>query len=167
MEPRLVTQEAFRVVGLEGFFTPAKIPEIPALWGRFGPRIGGIAGRQGTECYGLCQGEVPGPDGTPTLWYMAASRVAPGTPAPEGLTARTVPAGTYAVFTHEGHVSAIGGTFDAIFHEWLPAAGLVPLPAPGWERYDERWDPRSGTGPVDIYVPVERAPRGATPRRGR
>ena len=39
---------------------------------------------------------------------------------------------------------------------WLPAAGLHPLPAPGWERYDERWDPRTKTGPVDIYIPVHR-----------
>jgi AraC family transcriptional regulator len=157
MEPRVVTHEAFRVVGLEDWFTPERIREIPGLWAPFDPWLEGTLERHATEFYGLGQGEVPGPDGTPSLWYMAAVRVPPGAPVPAGLTARTVPAGTYAVFTHEGHISTIGKTFDAIFQSWLPAAGLRPLPSPGWEHYDERWDGRTGTGPVDIYIPVERS----------
>jgi predicted transcriptional regulator YdeE len=28
------------------------------------------------------------------------------------------------------------------------------VPAPDFEWYDERWDPETGEGEIDIYVPV-------------
>jgi predicted transcriptional regulator YdeE len=37
---------------------------------------------------------------------------------------------------------------------WLPASPHRHVPAPDFEWYDERWDPDSGEGDVDIYVPI-------------
>jgi len=51
--------------------------------------------------------------------YLAGMVVAAGTPPPEGLEARTVPGGEYAVF--ECPVDAIGATYQYIFSVWLPA----------------------------------------------
>jgi AraC family transcriptional regulator len=161
MEPRLVTLPDQRFVGLDVLLTPATMPEIPALWKRFLEQMGGIPGKAGTECYGLSRAGMDAPDGTPCLWYMAAVRVEEGSAVPHGMRDVVLPAGTYAVFTHEGHVSGIGATFDAAFSKWLPAAGLKPVPGPGYERYDDRYDGRTGTGPVDIYLPVE--PRDGHP----
>lgn len=155
MEPRLVTLPAQRFVGLDALVTSETMPQIPALWERFVPRIEGIAGKDGTECYGLSRGGVDAPDGTPCLWYMVAVRVTPQAAVPHGMREFVLPAGTWAVFTHEGHVSGIGATFDAAIATWIPAAGLKLLPGAGYERYDERFDGRTGTGPVDLYLPVE------------
>ena len=37
---------------------------------------------------------------------------------------------------------------------WLPASRYRHVRAPDFEWYDERWDPRTGEGEIDIYVPV-------------
>jgi AraC family transcriptional regulator len=151
---RIVSLPAFDVVGLTGRFTPATIPEIPALWGRFVPRVGEIHGRRTDATYGLCRANVPhGAEGVAFEYTAGVAVDRPGR-VPAGLSAFTVSAATYAVFTHEGHISTIGATFDAIHGGALAAAGLAEAPGYELERYDERWDPRTGTGPVDIYVPI-------------
>ena len=43
----------------------------------------------------------------------------------------------YAAFTHQGHVSTIRGTMNAIWNNWLPASEYEAADAPGFERYDE------------------------------
>ena len=42
----------------------------------------------------------------------------------------------------------------AIWQDWLPAAGLTPADAPCLERYDQRFDGRTGLGGMEIWVPV-------------
>jgi predicted transcriptional regulator YdeE len=81
--------------------------------------------------------------------YLAGMKVAPGTPWPEGLEARTVSGGRYAVF--ECPVDAIGTTYQHVFKEWLPSAavrfdgGRAPF-----ERYPESAAPQ----PVSLYIPI-------------
>jgi len=160
MQHRVVEWPAFHVVGLQASFTPATIPQIPTLWGRFMARVGEVAGRKGTATFGLCRANLPDGKGGVTFEYTAAVEVErPATP-PQGFVAFTVAPATYAVFTHEGHISTIGATFDAIHGGAIAAAGLRQANGHEFERYDERWDARTGTGPVDIYVPVERSKRG-------
>jgi AraC family transcriptional regulator len=154
MKHRIVHAPAMHVVGLGDSFTPATIPTIPALWARFVPRIGEIAGRKGSATYGLCRANLPDGQGGLRFEYTAAVEVERPAAPPKGFVAFTVPATTYAVFTHEGHNSKIGATFDAIHGGALAAAGLTQTEGYEFERYDERWDARTGTGPVDIFVPV-------------
>lgn len=54
--------------------------------------------------------------------YLAGMRVADGTPPPEGLEARTVSGGQYAVF--ECPMDAIGATYQHVFSVWLPSAAV-------------------------------------------
>jgi AraC family transcriptional regulator len=160
MEPRIVRRPALHLVGMRGRFardTTSQIPalsQIPELWGRFAPRMAGIAGRRDRETsYGVC---AAGKDerGVDALEYTAAVEVEALTPPPADMVSMTLPAATYAVFTHTGPIAGIGATWDAIHDRWLPAAGLTKTDAPDFETYDERWDPATGTGPVDIYVPI-------------
>ena len=152
MKPKIVERPAMHLVGVRDLFTPATIPQIPALWGKFVPRIHEI---QGTSChatYGVCQDAANGPG---TFAYTAAVEVgAPGA-APAGMVAFTLPAGTWAVFTHKGHITKISETFDAISKTWLAAAKLERAANVDLEVYDDRWDPKTGTGDVDIYVSVK------------
>jgi AraC family transcriptional regulator len=159
MDHRIVRLPSFHVVGLQGSFTPRTTSEIPALWSAFVPRIPAIPRRRGTATFGLCRPSADGPGAPPRFEYTAGVEVDALAAPPAGLATVTVPASTYAVFTHDGPVSGIGRTFDAIHGAGagggaLAAAGLEPAPGYEFERYDERWDARTASGPVDIYVPV-------------
>ena len=157
MLTRIDEREAFHVVGMRGLFTPATMSQIPAIWGRFVPRMGEIEGRIGEVTYGVCEDEA---NGKGTFAYTACMEVESLARVPEGMVGLTVPAGTWAVFTHRGHISKITETFDAIFTTGLAAANLERAGALDLEVYDEAWDPDTGMGDVPIHIPVRRAPPG-------
>ncbi len=155
MTPRIVERPAFHVVGMTGRFLPETMGEIAAMWGAFAPRMASIPGvkRLGTS-YGVCRCAPPSAAGPSALEYTACVEVAAPAKPPAGMVAFTIPAATYAVFTHTGPIQAIGQTWDAIHQRWLREAGLEKAGDLDFEVYDERWDPRTGEGPVDIHVPV-------------
>ena len=66
-----------------------------------------------------------------------------------------LPAREYAVFTHRDHVSTIDTTIDKIWNEWVPQAGLKVASAPCFERYGEEFDPQTGMGGMEIWIPLE------------
>lgn len=152
MIPRIVARPAIRLVGVKGLFTPATMPEIPALWAKFVPRMDEIEGQTSDVTYGVCEEAANGPG---TFAYTAAVEVDAIRDVPEGMVGFEVPAGTWAVFTHTGHISRISETFDAIAATWLAAAGLERAANVDFEVYDDRWDPATGVGDVDIYVSVK------------
>ncbi len=154
MEPRIVRLPAFVVVGMAGRFTMATTTQIPALWARFAPRIDEVPHRRGAHTLGLClDPDAPtGDEGSFT--YMAAVEVERAAGLPAGMTSHTVPANTYAVFTHTGHVSRLPDTVRQVWGRWLPASPYRHVSAPDFEYYGERWNPATGEGPVDIYVPI-------------
>lgn len=160
MKPVILSLPAFHAVGLQGTFTPSTIAEIPELWGRFVARKASIPDRMGDVTFGFSRPNVPGPDGRPVFVYTAAVEVDSLDRVPEGFVGFTVPAATYARFTHTGPIAGIGKTIDSIWSTWIPASALVPTRGLEFERYDERWDPVSASGPVDIYIPVQ-VPDGA------
>ena len=162
MTPRIVSLPALHLVGMRGRFTKETTSEIPALWGRFAPRMGSVPRRVAPDvCYGVCA-LAKDEAGAPVLEYTACVEADSMAPVPEGMVALTLPPATYAVFTHTGPIGGIGATWDAIHHRWLAESGLAKEEAPDFERYDARWDPRTGEGPVDIHVAV-RSPARSRP----
>ncbi len=148
--PRLVEGPALLIAGLGDRFTQETNVGIPALWQRFGPHIGSIPGQVGWITYGVCHGA----DGAGSFDYLCGVEVTDLAAVPSDLARLALPARRYAVFTHRGHISTIRATVHAIWHEYLPASGLKVANAPDFERYDDRFDPRSGNGEVEIWVPV-------------
>jgi AraC family transcriptional regulator len=65
-----------------------------------------------------------------------------------------IPEQRYAVFTHKEHISTIRRTFAAIWNHWLPASKMCVADAPNFERYEETFDPATGNGGLEIWVPV-------------
>jgi len=59
------------------------------------------------------------------------------------------------VFSHREHVSTVGRTWNSIWNTWLPASGQAPADAPSFERYDEKFDPLSGMGGFEIWLPLK------------
>jgi AraC family transcriptional regulator len=155
MTPKIVSRPAFHVVGLRGRFVPGTASQIPQLWNRFVPLLDSVPDRDRATSYGVMVADKAGERGEPALEYTACVEVPSLANVPDGMVGFTVPANTYAVFTHDGHVSKIGQTCDAIWGQWLPNSNLEPAMAPEFESYDERWNPATGEGPVDIYIPVK------------
>lgn len=148
--PEIRDRAAFRVAGLVRRIRHDGKAAIPDLWTAFAPHIGAVAEQAGHAAYGLC---LPGGDAT-AFDYMAGVEVRPGA-APDGLEIRDMPAARYAVFEHEGHVSEIRHSFAAIFDHGLTDAGLEPATTGEFEYYGERFDPMTGAGVIEIWVPVK------------
>ena len=145
--PEIRTIDPITLVGRSGRFTMESRTRIPALWDDtvsewYDAMIGG-------PTYGVCSDFNDTGDFTYTVAF-------PGETA-EGLDRLTLPGGTYAVFAHEGHISTISRTWDAIFAKWAPEAEYDLLNGPEFELYDADFDPK-GEGKVAVWVPV--APRG-------
>jgi AraC family transcriptional regulator len=147
--PRMEDRKALLVAGLGERYRFENVGGLPALWTRFSEHLGHVAGQVGNVAYGVCYNtDDTGFD------YIAGVEVADFDPLPAEFSRVRVPAQRYAVFAHHDHVSTVRGTFMAIFNDWLPKSGYRSADAPVFARYDERFDPRTGTGGFEIWVPV-------------
>jgi AraC family transcriptional regulator len=147
--PRIENSPLLLIAGLGERFAYESLGAIPALWQRFVPHLGHVPGQVGSVTYGVCQnGDEHGLD------YVAGMEVTSFDGLPAEFTRVRLPERRYAVFEHHGHVSAIRATWDAALTTWFPQAGLTPADAPSFERYDDRFDPRSGNGIVEIWLPI-------------
>jgi AraC family transcriptional regulator len=87
--------------------------------------------------------------------YVTAAGVRKFGAAPKGLVNLTLAPATYAVFAHDGHVTQIRQTYRAIWNDWFPSSGRAPAEAPGFERHNETFDPRTGNGGCTIWLPIK------------
>lgn len=91
--------------------------------------------------------------------YLAGVEVADPSGLPGEFTHVRLPAQRYAVFEHQGHVSKLKDTMTAIFETWLPQSGHEHARTAGaaafFERYGEEFDPQTGTGGIEVWVPVK------------
>jgi len=87
--------------------------------------------------------------------YLCAAQVSRFEATPAGLTEITLAPSDYAIFTHQGHVSALPSTYRAIWHDWLPTSGRVPKRAASLEHHDASFDPRTGLGGITVWIALE------------
>lgn len=146
-KPELRDRGAFRVVGLSTQCTFENTSAIPALWQSANAREGEVVGAIPGAAYGVCCDF----DETGHFRYLAGVEATEKT---EGMDFVDIPANRYAVFTHSGHISDISKTIYTIWNKSLPDAGLEPVKAPDFEVYDRRFDPETGRGVVEVWVPV-------------
>jgi AraC family transcriptional regulator len=148
-DPRFATGRQLLIVGLNARHDyESRGSGIPAQWDRFAPSIGTVPGQVGTTKFGVRH--TSDDEG---LDYLCGVEVKDFSNVPAELTRVRIAPHRYAVFTHRGHVAAIRSTWSAIW-EWLPQSGHQIADAPDFECYDERFDWRTGTGEVEIWVPI-------------
>ncbi len=150
-EPRFEQGKEMLLGGLSESYTTETRAKIPAQWERFAPSIGKVPGQIGHVCYGVCWNASPGRG----FDYLSGVEVANATGLPSEFKSVRLPAREYAVFTHRDHVSTINRTIDKIWNEWVPQAGLKVASAPCFERYGEEFDPQTGVGGMEIWIPLE------------
>lgn len=157
LRPRYETHKAMLIAGLRGHYTFETLDDIPALWARFAPHLGNIPGQLGEADYGLCIDMSAGTNG---FDYVAGVEVADLSNLPSDWTGVRIPAQSYAIFPHHGHVSTIRDTARRIGEEWLPSSGCEPAQtSPGQanliERYGKEFDPTTGTGDIELWLPIK------------
>ncbi len=149
--PRFEDAPEMVIAGLNSSYTFAERGQIPAQWARLAPHLGNVPGQKGTAAYGVCWNYKPGCG----FDYLSGVEVNDAVKLPEGFAQVRLPAGRYAVFTHRAHVSTIDATIDAIWSKWLPHSGRQAADSPSFERYSESFDPQTGMGGVEIWVPLQ------------
>ncbi len=155
MNPTIVQLEPMSLRGLARQFTPETKQEIMQLWADAVPLLHTTPGFTGDAVYGVTIDMVMNDGKMESFDYMPAMQIQPGSAAPEWSTTIDVPAGKYAVFTFDGHISGFPTWIMKVWTEGLAANGLKHRMAPDFERYDGRWNPETSSGPVDYYIPVE------------
>ena len=157
MDYTIENMDAFRIIGVHRRFRfDSSYREIPAFWDAFRANdMGRVCASLGGACsvgkYGVCID-----DGTDDFEYWIASDD-PGTPLPEELSTREIPAQTWAKFTCTGPLpGALQSVNTQIFNEWLPGN-------PEWEiaaGYNIELYDMGDTGAADyhseIWIPVKR-----------
>jgi AraC family transcriptional regulator len=147
--PRFEEGESLQVAGISERFRPDAADGIPALWQRFMPYFEQIP-MVGHVAYGVCYdfGEDM------SFAYLAGVEPAGDAAFPPEIELVEIPDARYAVFTHTGHMSKLGETWMTIFQGWLPTSGYQFPGTPCYERYGEEFNPTTGMGGMEIWLPV-------------
>jgi AraC family transcriptional regulator len=154
--PRFENGKALLIAGWRSDYTPETMNNLPEQWRRFVPHLGKIPGQVGRAAFGVswC------PENSQTISYLCGVEVSNFSSLSGEITMISIPAQRYAVFSHRGHVSTIRETIEAIGAKWFPESGQEPASRTGeapdfFERYSEDFDPRTGMGGMEIWIPVK------------
>ena len=150
--PRFEQAGEILAVGLGARCAFDGTPGIPALWRRFVPHLGEIPDRGQPIPIGV----VRDLDDEGRFDYVCAVEVRSLSGAPRGLTRVRIPPQRYAVFRHEAHASTLRHTYSAIWNDWLPAQGLTLADGPTVERHGAAFDPLTGYGGLEVWIPLAR-----------
>lgn len=153
--PRLQERRALLMAGLQEHYTPQTMNTIPAQWKRL--PFGRISGQLGRMAYGVVFNldEKSG-----AFDYFCGVEVATISPAHKSLTSYKSTQQKYAIFCHRENVSRLRDTIHTIFSAWLPTSGQILAHPTGTspnlvEYYGESFDPESGTGDMEIWIPIQ------------
>lgn len=146
MEYKTVELEDFKVIGLE-CEVKKNNGSISKAWQVFNERGKEIETLFNNVCYGLSYDMKN--DGT--FNYMACVKVEEIISIPNGMKAKAIEGGKYAVFTFKDQVSKMSEFFNALYIKHLPELNLITDNRVWLEYYDERF---KINGECDIYVPI-------------
>jgi AraC family transcriptional regulator len=148
--PRIAQSDAMLLAGLSVHFDCTGPNPIPGLWQRFGPHIGRMLNQKAEVAYGVNYNFDEN-----TMDHLVAVEVSSFDGLSDEYARLRLGPQTYAVFTHRGPVMRIRETWAAIWGEWVPQSGREIADAPNFERYDERFNPATGDGEVEIWLPLK------------
>ena len=88
--------------------------------------------------------------------YLSAVQVSRVESFKQGWDAMDLPSQTYAEFLHNGHVSMLSQTIDAIWKEWLPTCGKSLVDSPVMiEVYGEKFNPQTSSGEILLWIAIK------------
>ena len=149
MEAKIVSREAFQVMGIVGHFQSAA-ENLRPLWQEymsFHELIEPLSASEGH--YGVYLGA----DHSKPLDYLAGMAVQEAKGAPEGVEVHEVPAALYAVF--ECSFQKLGLTYGYIWGEWLESSAYQQDTSKlGFDYYPP--GTTDGASGMQIWFPIEK-----------
>ncbi len=152
-DPVLTPVEGLLLAGTSARYSHSAPGGIPGQWQRFATYIASIPGRIGEDAYGAGYDF----DEEGCYSYLCGVAIAGDTAVPREFSLVEVPSQWYAVFTHKDHIGGIGGSYAAIWRDWVPERAFSIADAPTIERYTPSFDATTGRGGVEIRIPLDRA----------
>ncbi|MBS0266467.1 MAG: AraC family transcriptional regulator [Planctomycetes bacterium] len=150
-EPRLETAGPLHLAGLSAKYNCQSPGGIPGQWQRFREYQGRIPGQIDEAGYGVSWSFD---EDSGTFDYLSGVQVSGSGTLPEGLIRLDLPPQKYVVFTHRGHIAGIRSTIMAIWKDWIPQSGLTVIPAPWFEKSTPTFNPATGLGGMEIWIPI-------------
>ncbi|WP_052417463.1 GyrI-like domain-containing protein [Cellvibrio mixtus] len=153
-QPRFEHAGPLLIAGLREPMDQHAAQKIPQLWQQLTGSWDQIPQRVGVTGFGLCI-HVHNRE----YYYMVGCAVWDFTGLPETFSPFIIPSQTYAIFKHSGSVDSIRATIDFAFDKWLPSSGYKHATAEEnalhfFERYGEQFNPHTGEGDIEIWLPV-------------
>jgi AraC family transcriptional regulator len=149
--PRIENGRTLLIAGMGQRYNSETSAGIPEQWQRFGPHIGNIPTQIGRDTYGvLCNGDEQG-----TIEYISGVEVSEFRGIPKDWRCLTIPKQKYLVFSCHDHISSIRRVWTTIWNKWLPESPYRVVKGPEFEHYPPNFDPVTGTGGYEIWLPVE------------
>ncbi len=151
-EPRGEKCGPLTIVGLSRRYKYREVGGIPAQWVQFQP-FEGTLGEQKGLWYGVCDGfdEAEG-----SFRYTCGVAVEQPGEVPAELEVIKLAERSYLAFAHKGHISELRHTMNAIWSQYMPASSDTPDgDSPLFELYDEKFDPMTGHGGLEIWIPIK------------
>jgi AraC family transcriptional regulator len=156
MQPTFIEHDDIHIAGLKDRVGDGGEQDGTPIWRRFRSRMDDIESRVGDHSFGVVElvdkekGQID---------YWASIEVAKETEVPEDLETRTLSGGRFAVFEHTLTSPDIGAELRQAFHyiydSWLPSSGEQLRAYFDLEHYDDRFDPKTLSGTLEIWVPVK------------
>ena len=148
--PRFETLNPMMVAGLVERHDCQSPAGIPDQWQRFSPISGTSNDRLGKVAYGV----ISNFDSDSNFDYLCGVEVSSASDLSTGLSSLQIAAQKYAVFTHRGHIAGIRATIATIWSKGIPESGCQVADGPTLERYGPEFNPVTGMGGVEIWIPV-------------
>lgn len=146
---RFVDGDPLLIAGLSERYTSETSLGIPSLWQRFGPHFGSVPGQNGMVGYGVCCNFDDD-----SFEYIAGVEVSDFSDLTAEYSRLRIPPQRYAVFATTDHISMIRRITHTVWSKWLPGSGHQAADGPNFELYPESFDPETGNGGYELWIPI-------------
>lgn len=149
--PRFEELPACKIAGIEKAYTFSTRGNISLQWDEFIKQKENVASIcDEPVCYGVCTNADK--DG---FQYLSGVQINDNTDLPDHFTQVALPTRRYAVFQHQEHLNELCHTMDKIWSKWVIDCGLKIAQAPNFERYTESFNPQTGLGGIEVWIPLQ------------
>jgi AraC family transcriptional regulator len=160
MTPNIITQAERKIVGIANRYGDDDL-NLFKLWSAFKPVEEKINHRANKDLFGIYEEYSESADDT-GFSYICAAEVSEFGAIPDGMITRALPEQLYAVFKHQGPMSALPDTLKYIWGSWLPKSVYEYAEKPDFELFPNAADikkpERSRAEKVDnivyLHIPI-------------
>ena len=154
--PRIEVGKPLLLGGLRQTYSMSAANDLSQQWQRFVPHMAKLSSNNSKVAYGA----VFHASGADNFDYLTAVEISGPEKAPAEFSSVSIPAQRYAIFPHPGNVSEIKSTIREIWEHWMPSSGYRRAADDAGsvsmlERYGEGFDPKTGTGDMELWIPIK------------